>query len=141
MIENEDVLTVVLAGGKGERLGPLTRERAKPAVHFGGIYRIVDLTLSNCVNSGLRKILVLTQYVSRSLSRHLNESWRFISRPTLGDVYALCDQEAGAGASELLKALRAAPDIPPAPHVDGARVMASVRRALIAAGHGAALPG
>jgi len=85
MIENEDVLTVVLAGGKGERLGPLTRERAKPAVHFGGIYRIVDLTLSNCVNSGLRKILVLTQYMSRSLSRHLNESWRFISRPTLGE--------------------------------------------------------
>ena len=85
MIENKDVLTVVLAGGKGERLGPLTRERAKPAVHFGGIYRIVDLTLSNCVNSGLRKILVLTQYMSRSLSRHLHESWRFISRPTLGE--------------------------------------------------------
>jgi glucose-1-phosphate adenylyltransferase len=85
MIQNKDVLTVVLAGGKGERLGPLTRERAKPAVHFGGIYRIVDLTLSNCVNSGLRKILVLTQYMSRSLSRHLHESWRFISRPTLGE--------------------------------------------------------
>ena len=85
MIENEDVLTVVLAGGKGERLGPLTRERAKPAVHFGGIYRIVDLTLSNCVNSGLRKILVLTQYMSRSLCHHLNESWRFICRPTFGE--------------------------------------------------------
>ncbi|MFI5362170.1 MAG: glucose-1-phosphate adenylyltransferase [Elusimicrobiota bacterium] len=85
MLENKDVLTVVLAGGKGERLGPLTRERAKPAVHFGGIYRIVDLTLSNCVNSGLRKILVLTQYMSRSLSHHLNECWRFISRPTLGE--------------------------------------------------------
>jgi glucose-1-phosphate adenylyltransferase len=85
MKETKDVLTVVLAGGKGERLGPLTRERAKPAVHFGGIYRIVDLTLSNCVNSGLRKILVLTQYMSRSLSHHLNQSWRFISRPTLGE--------------------------------------------------------
>ncbi len=97
MIENEDVLTIVLAGGKGERLGPLTRERAKPAVHFGGIYRIVDLTLSNCVNSGLRKILVLTQYMSRSLSRHLHESWRFISRPTLGEFIEALPPQHRAG--------------------------------------------
>jgi len=58
----KDVLAVVLAGGKGSRLEPLTRDRAKPAVPFGGIYRIVDFTLSNCINSGIRKILVLTQY-------------------------------------------------------------------------------
>lgn len=83
--ERQNVLAVVLAGGKGERLGPLTQQRAKPAVPFGGIYRIIDLTLSNCINSGLRKILVLTQYMSRSLNRHLRESWRFISRPTLGE--------------------------------------------------------
>ena len=98
MIENKDVLTVVLAGGKGERLGPLTRERAKPAVHFGGIYRIVDLTLSNCVNSGLRRILVLTQYMSRSLSHHLNGCWRFISRPSLGEfIEALPPQHKEGG--------------------------------------------
>lgn len=76
---------MVLAGGKGERLGPLTQHRAKPAVPFGGIYRIIDLTLSNCVNSGLRRILVLTQYLSRSLSHHIHECWRFIYRPTLGE--------------------------------------------------------
>src|SRR5262245_9824638 len=58
----ESVLAVVLAGGKGSRLEPLTRDRAKPAVPFGGAYRIIDFTLSNCLNSGLRKILVLTQY-------------------------------------------------------------------------------
>lgn len=81
----QKVLAVVLAGGKGERLGPLTQHRAKPAVPFGGIYRIIDLTLSNCVNSGLRKILVLTQYLSRSLSHHIHECWRFIYRPTLGE--------------------------------------------------------
>jgi glucose-1-phosphate adenylyltransferase len=85
LIRSGRVLTVILAGGKGERLGPLTILRAKPAVPFGGIYRIIDMTLSNCVNSGLRRIFVLTQYMSRSLSRHLRESWRFISRPTLGE--------------------------------------------------------
>jgi glucose-1-phosphate adenylyltransferase len=72
----KDVLAVVLAGGKGSRLGPLTRERAKPAVPFGGIYRIVDFTLSNCLNSGLRRILVLTQYKAMSLDRHITLGWR-----------------------------------------------------------------
>ncbi|MFN9880058.1 MAG: sugar phosphate nucleotidyltransferase, partial [Planctomycetota bacterium] len=57
-----DVMTVILAGGKGSRLEPLTRDRAKPAVPFGGAYRIIDFTLSNCLNSGLRKLLILTQY-------------------------------------------------------------------------------
>jgi glucose-1-phosphate adenylyltransferase len=72
----KDVLAVVLAGGKGSRLGPLTRDRAKPAVPFGGIYRIIDFTLSNCLNSGLRRILVLTQYKAMSLDRHITLGWR-----------------------------------------------------------------
>jgi glucose-1-phosphate adenylyltransferase len=76
----KDVLTLVLAGGKGTRLDPLTRDRAKPAVPFGGLYRIIDFTLSNCINSGLRRILVLTQYKARSLDRHLAAAWNFLSR-------------------------------------------------------------
>jgi glucose-1-phosphate adenylyltransferase len=76
----KDVLTLVLAGGKGTRLEPLTRDRAKPAVPFGGLYRIIDFTLSNCINSGLRQILVLTQYKARSLDRHLAAGWAFLSR-------------------------------------------------------------
>ena len=70
-----NVLTIILAGGQGERLYPLTKDRAKPAVPFGGIYRIIDFTLSNCLNSGLRKIVVLTQYKSFSLDRHLRLGW------------------------------------------------------------------
>jgi glucose-1-phosphate adenylyltransferase len=70
----------VLAGGKGTRLEPLTRDRAKPAVPFGGLYRIIDFTLSNCINSGLRRALVLTQYKARSLDRHLAAGWNFLSR-------------------------------------------------------------
>ena len=70
------ILAVVLAGGKGSRLEPLTRDRAKPAVPFGGGYRIIDFTLSNCLNSGIRKILVLTQYKAMSLDRHINLGWR-----------------------------------------------------------------
>ena len=76
----KDVLTLILAGGKGTRLDPLTRDRAKPAVPFGGLYRIVDFTLSNCVNSNLRRILVLTQYKARSLDRHIAAGWGFFSR-------------------------------------------------------------
>jgi glucose-1-phosphate adenylyltransferase len=75
-----DVLTLILAGGKGTRLDPLTRDRAKPAVPFGGLYRIVDFTLSNCINSGLRRMLVLTQYKARSLDRHIHAGWSFLSR-------------------------------------------------------------
>ncbi len=71
-----DTLAVVLAGGKGSRLEPLTRDRAKPAVPFGGGYRIVDFALSNCLNSGIRKMLVLTQYKAMSLDRHINLGWR-----------------------------------------------------------------
>ena len=69
------VLTFILAGGKGERLYPLTRDRAKPAVPFGGAYRIIDITLSNCVNSGLRRIYLLSQYKSSSLMRHIAQGW------------------------------------------------------------------
>lgn len=71
----KDVLAVLLAGGAGERLHPLTRNRAKPAVPFGGVYRIIDVTLSNCVNSNCSKILVLIQYKSHSLTRHIQASW------------------------------------------------------------------
>ncbi len=79
-----NVLTMVMAGGKGERLHPLTLHRAKPAVPFGGAYRIIDFTLSNCINSKLRKIIVLTQYKSHSLERHLNLGWNFLN-PELGE--------------------------------------------------------
>jgi glucose-1-phosphate adenylyltransferase len=81
----KDVLAVVLAGGKGSRLEPLTRDRAKPAVPFGGIYRIVDFTLSNCLNSGIRKILVLTQYKASSLDRHVTTGWRHLLCRELGE--------------------------------------------------------
>jgi len=80
----QGVLTIILAGGAGERLWPLTRERAKPAVPFGGIYSIIDITLSNCINSGLRRVYILTQYKALSLNRHLRLGWNILS-PELGD--------------------------------------------------------
>jgi len=72
----QNTLAVILAGGRGERLEPLTRDRAKPAVPFGGAYRIIDFTLSNCLNSGFRHVLLLTQFKSMSLDRHINMGWR-----------------------------------------------------------------
>ena len=75
----DDSLVIVLAGGAGERLFPLTKERAKPAVYFGGPYRIVDFTLSNCINSGLRRIFIATQYKSLSLNRHIRMGWGVVS--------------------------------------------------------------
>jgi glucose-1-phosphate adenylyltransferase len=75
----DDVLVMVLAGGAGERLYPLTKERAKPAVYFGGPYRIIDFTLSNCINSGLRKIFIALQYKSLSLARHLRMGWSVVA--------------------------------------------------------------
>jgi len=69
-----------MAGGAGERLYPLTRDRAKPAVTFGGIYRIIDVTLSNCLNSGLRRVYILTQYKALSLNRHIREGWSIYGR-------------------------------------------------------------
>jgi glucose-1-phosphate adenylyltransferase len=78
MVQN-NMLAILLAGGMGERLMPLTVERAKPAVPFGGFYRIIDITLSNCLNSGVRRIFVLTQYKSQSLNRHVRLGWDVVS--------------------------------------------------------------
>ena len=85
--------TIIMAGGMGERLQPLTQERAKPAVPFGGKFRLIDFTLSNCINSGLRQVFVLTQYRSTSLIRHIQEGWG-ISYSGLGDfIYCIPAQQ------------------------------------------------
>jgi glucose-1-phosphate adenylyltransferase len=81
----KDTLGVLLAGGAGERLFPLTRDRAKPAVPFGGNYRIIDITLSNCINSDLRRVYILTQYKALSLNRHIREGWTGIVAQELGE--------------------------------------------------------
>ncbi len=81
----KDTLGVLLAGGAGERLYPLTRDRAKPAVTFGGNYRIIDITLSNCINSDLRSIFILTQYKALSLNRHIREGWSSVVARELGE--------------------------------------------------------
>jgi glucose-1-phosphate adenylyltransferase len=81
----KDTLGVLLAGGAGERLFPLTRDRAKPAVPFGGDYRIIDITLSNCINSDLRRVYILTQYKALSLNRHIREGWTGIVAQELGE--------------------------------------------------------
>jgi glucose-1-phosphate adenylyltransferase len=80
----KNTLAMVLAGGQGERLYPLTKDRAKPAVPFAGVYRIIDFTLSNCLNSGLRRVCVLTQYKSESLDRHVRCGWNVLN-PSLGE--------------------------------------------------------
>jgi glucose-1-phosphate adenylyltransferase len=91
--EMDKVITIVMAGGAGERLQPLTRERSKAAVPFGGKYRLIDFTLSNCINSGLRRIYVLTQYRSGSLHRHIQDGWG-ISSSRLGDfIYCIPAQQ------------------------------------------------
>ncbi|HEX2585413.1 MAG TPA: sugar phosphate nucleotidyltransferase, partial [Steroidobacteraceae bacterium] len=76
----DNTVALVLAGGNGTRLGHLTHWHAKPAVPFGGIYRNIDFSLSNCVNSGIRRIAALTQYKSQSLIDHLNGGWNFLPR-------------------------------------------------------------
>ena len=80
-----DTLGVLLAGGAGERLFPLTRDRAKPAVPFAGQYRIIDITLSNCINSDLRHVYILTQYKALSLNRHIREGWGSVVASELGE--------------------------------------------------------
>ncbi len=81
----KNTLGVLLAGGAGERLYPLTRDRAKPAVTFGGYYRIIDVTLSNCINSDLRTVYILTQYKALSLNRHIREGWSSVVARELGE--------------------------------------------------------
>ena len=88
-MDMKDTLGVLLAGGAGERLFPLTRDRAKPAVPFGGHYRIIDITLSNCINSGLRRVYILTQYKALSLNRHIREGWTGIVAQELGEFFEL----------------------------------------------------
>ena len=94
-----DTLGVLLAGGAGERLFPLTRDRAKPAVPFGGHYRIIDITLSNCINSGLRKVFILTQYKALSLNRHIREGWTGIVAQELGEFFELLPPMQRTGAN------------------------------------------
>src|SRR5258706_10212117 len=93
-----DVVAVFPAGGAGERLSPLPRDRAKPAVSFGGPYRIIDFTLSNCINSGLRKIFVATQYKSQSLNRHVRLGWGFVNSE-LGEFVEILPPQKRVGES------------------------------------------
>ena len=99
LTDMRDTLGVLLAGGAGERLFPLTRDRAKPAVPFGGHYRIIDITLSNCINSGLRKVYVLTQYKALSLNRHIREGWTGIVAQELGEFFELMPPMQRTGAN------------------------------------------
>src|SRR5438876_11254391 len=92
----DDAIVIVLAGGAGERLYPLTKERAKPAVFFGGPYRIIDFALSNCINSGLRHIYIATQYKSLSLNRHIRMGWSIVSEE-LGEFIAILPPQKRVG--------------------------------------------
>src|SRR6187200_695095 len=96
VMELDDILVILLAGGAGERLYPLTRDRAKPAVYFGGPYRIIDFTLSNCINSGLRRIFIATQYKSLSLSRHVRMGWGVVSEE-LGEFIEILSPQKRVG--------------------------------------------
>ncbi len=93
-----DVLSIIMAGGRGTRLHPLTEHRTKPAVPFGGPYRLIDFTLSNCINSGARRIVILTQYKSSSLTRHLNSAWNIFSRD-LGEFIEVLPPQKRVGES------------------------------------------
>jgi glucose-1-phosphate adenylyltransferase len=94
----KDVLTVIMAGGKGTRLKPLTEDRSKPAVPFGGIYRLIDIRLSNCINSQLYKILIFPQHKSQSLVDHLEEGWNIFSGD-LGHYLRIVAPQHGTGES------------------------------------------
>ncbi|KLV08545.1 glucose-1-phosphate adenylyltransferase [Photobacterium ganghwense] len=94
----QETISVILAGGVGSRLSPLTDNRAKPAVPFGGKYRIIDFTLTNCLHSGLRRILVLTQYKSHSLQKHLRDGWS-IFNPELREYITAVPPQMRTGAS------------------------------------------
>ncbi len=95
---SDQTLTILLAGGSGSRLQPLTADRAKPAVPFGGKYRVIDFTLSNCLHSGLRRVLVLTQYKSHSLHKHLRDGWS-IFNPECGEYITVVPPQMRTGAS------------------------------------------
>ena len=95
----ENVLAILLAGGLGERLYPLTRDTAKPGVPFGGVYRIIDFTLSNCINSDVRKILILTQFKSLELHRHIRHGWNILS-PELDEYIEIIPPMKRAGESD-----------------------------------------
>ncbi|HCU35917.1 MAG TPA: glucose-1-phosphate adenylyltransferase [Armatimonadetes bacterium] len=88
-IDDSRPLAIVLAGGQGQRLAPLTNTMAKPAVRFGGCFRMIDFTLSNCINSGIRRIYILTQYASGSLNRHIRQGWVPLFSDDLGEVVEL----------------------------------------------------
>lgn len=88
-----NILTLILAGGKGTRLEPLTKDRAKPSVPFGGTFRIIDFPLSNCLNSDLRRVFVLTQYKAASLDRHIRQGWHFLCRELDEFVDVLAPQQ------------------------------------------------
>ncbi|MYL27834.1 MULTISPECIES: glucose-1-phosphate adenylyltransferase [Halomonadaceae] len=92
----QNTLALVLAGGKGTRLGSLTSHRVKPAVPFGGHFRIIDFPLSNCVNSGIRRIGILTQYKAHSLIQHVHQGWAFL-RPELGEFMELLPAQQRTG--------------------------------------------
>lgn len=94
----DESLVVLLAGGSGSRLQPLTTDRAKPAVPFGGKYRVIDFTLSNCLHSGLRRVLVLTQYKSHSLHKHLRDGWS-IFNPECGEYITVVPPQMRTGAN------------------------------------------
>ena len=94
----DDVICVLLAGGQGSRLHPLTSDRAKPSVPFGGKYRIIDFTLSNCLHSGIRRVLVLTQYKSHSLQKHLRDAWS-VFNPELGEYITAIPPQMRTGES------------------------------------------
>ncbi|MBX2839077.1 MAG: NTP transferase domain-containing protein, partial [Gammaproteobacteria bacterium] len=96
--EDKDVICVLLAGGQGSRLYPLTADHAKPSVPFGGKYRIIDFTLSNCLHSGIRRVLVLTQYKSHSLQKHLRDAWSVFS-PELGEYITAIPPQMRTGES------------------------------------------
>jgi len=93
---NNNTITVILAGGVGSRLHPLTGDRAKPAVPFGGKYRIIDFALTNCLHSGLRRILILTQYKSHSLQKHIRDGWSILN-PELGEYITLVPPQMRTG--------------------------------------------
>jgi glucose-1-phosphate adenylyltransferase len=94
----DTTLTILLAGGSGSRLQPLTADRAKPAVPFGGKYRIIDFTLSNCLHSGVHRILVMTQYKYHSLQKHLRDGWS-IFNPERGEYITMVPPQMRSGAS------------------------------------------